>query len=251
MSQPSDIPRRAAVPVAAPARPAAPALSNAAQQTPTRADRDDASSAGSATKARDGDASTEPKQIQTLPPLEELHDDLPLSRRTGEPRRIPLLLVSNALFYLAGALQVVVYGLHWYRAVYPESFGRSAQLIAWLDPEPGTWQSLALLASLAALLAATVASCGIAAFQSWNGWRWSRIAAIVAVAFTAASAALFEYTHGVLGWVAVGLAALGAVLLWLPPLNDYFRLWKRFHDGTPLVAYRPERVYYGRLPRFR
>lgn len=237
MSQSSDVPRRAAAPVAADASGVA-----------------DPSPASTVTPPRPVEtipSQPAPKQIETLPPLHEISTALPLSPRTGEPRRIWWLLVSNGLFYLAAALQFVVYGLHWYRAVYPESFGRSAQLIVWTQPQPGKWQSLVLLASLAALFAATVASCAIAAFQSWNGWAWSRIAGIVAVAFTIASAVLFEYTHGWLGWVAVGAASMGAVCLWLPPLNDYFRLWQRFHDGSPLVAYRPERIFYGRLPRFR
>lgn len=190
---------------------------------------------------------SEPKQIATLPPIEELRRDVPRSKRTGEPLRPVVVGVASALLYLAVASAIVAYGWHWWLASDMETYQRSAWLIEWTKPEPGLWLSLALEGALAAALALAAGAAGVAGFQAWNGWRWSRWAGLVAVALMGGFAAITS-------WWAIAPAALtvvGAVLLFLPPVTKYFRHWAQLRAERPVPYRRPDEIHYGRLPRFR
>lgn len=194
---------------------------------------------------RPGD--TAPKQIETLPPLPVLNNELPTSPRTGEPARPPLAVVSLVAFALAATSVAVTYALHWWAAANPGAYAESARLIQWVDPEPGKWLALTLEGVLAAVTALVAGSCGVAGVQAWAGHRWSRWAGVVALALTAAQATLFDWT----GFIAVGLAAVGAVTLFLPPMTRFFREFASFRNVGHTPYRRPERIFYGRLPRFR
>ena len=82
-------------------------------------------------------ASAAPKEIATLPPLPVLRQDVPLSKRTGEPPRPWSVLVGLVLFCLAAAAVTGVYAHHWWLAVFTNTYPSSAHLVQWVAPEPG------------------------------------------------------------------------------------------------------------------
>ncbi|MCC2594256.1 hypothetical protein LKO27_12650 [Tessaracoccus sp. OS52] len=190
---------------------------------------------------------TRPKEIATLPPLPQLTDEAPPSPRTGEPRRPALVLVAMIAFLLATAATAVTYGIHWWLAAHPESYASSARLVEWVEPQPGKWLSLTLEGALAIVAALVGGFTGAVGFQAWNGWRWSRWAGLVAIALNGAVVALFSWW----GLVALGLAVVGALLLLLPPVTEFFRRFEVHRGKRPPAYRRPEKVFYGRLPRYR
>ncbi|MDO5737170.1 MAG: hypothetical protein Q4P15_11925 [Propionibacteriaceae bacterium] len=193
------------------------------------------------------DASTDHTEIATLPPLPMLTNALATSPRTGEPVRPATALIALVALQLAAGAVAVTYGLHWWAAARPETYPISARLIQWVDPEPGKWLALTLEGALAATAALVAGACGVAGLQAWNGWRWSRWAGLVALALTGALTTLFAWS----GLVAVGLALLGTVCLFLPPMTRFFREFSTFRSIGHAPYRRPERIFYGRLPRFR
>lgn len=190
---------------------------------------------------------SEPKQIATLPPIEELRRDVPRSKRTGEPRRPVVVGASAILMYFAVASAIGVYGWHWWLAAHPESYPNSAWLVEWSNPDPGKWLSLTLEGALAAALALAAGAAGIAGFQAWNGWRWSRWAGLIAVALMGGFTALTSWW----GILPAGLTVLGCVLVLLPPAGRYFRHWEQARAEGRVPYRRPSEIRYGRLPRFR
>lgn len=190
---------------------------------------------------------TEPKQILSLPPLEEMEVGAPLSPRTGEPPRPAAAWLAAASAYLAVAVLIAVYALHWWLAAHPDTYPTSARLVEWVAPDPGKWLSLTLEGILAAATVVAAGAVGVAGFQAWNGWRWSRWAGLTALALTAAYAAITS------DWalIAVGFAAVTSLSTFLPPMTRYFRYWEAVRSPQGEGYRRPARILYGRLPRFR
>lgn len=188
-----------------------------------------------------------PKEIATLPPLPSTNGQLKLSGRTGEPTRPWTVTIALLLMCLAAAVVAVLYGQHWWLAVHPESYPTSAQLLVWLTPDPGKWFSLTLEGVLALIAFLAAGACGWAGFQGWNGWAFSRWAGMSAVALTGLATVAFAP----LGLVALGLAVVSTLLLLLPASLRFFRDFD-LHREVPVIGWRrPERILYGRLPRFR
>ena len=188
-----------------------------------------------------------PKEIATLPPLPVLRQDVPLSKRTGEPPRPWSVLVGLVLFCLAAVAVTAVYARHWWLAVYPNTYSSSAHLVQWVAPDPGKWLSLTLEGVLALVLVLVAGACAVAGYQAWIGWNWARIISIAALALTGVAVLLFDL------WalVGVGLALLGTVCVFLPATTRYFRYFAA-HRAKKEETYRtPMRIFYGRLPRFR
>lgn len=188
-----------------------------------------------------------PKEIATLPPLPVLRQDVPLSKRTGEPPRPWSVLVGLVLFCLAAVAVTAVYARHWWLAVYPNTYSSSAHLVQWMAPDPGKWLSLTLEGVLALVLVLIAGACAVAGYQAWIGWTWARVISVVALALTGVAVLLFDL------WalVGVGLALLGTVCVFLPATTRYFRYFAA-HRAKKEETYRtPMRIFYGRLPRFR
>ena len=187
------------------------------------------------------------KEIATLPPLPVLRQEVPLSKRTGEPPRPWSTLVALVLFCLAAAAIAVVYGRHWWLAVHPSSYPASANLVQWVSPDPGKWLSLTLEGVLALVVVLVAGACAVAGYQAWIGWNWARIISITALGLTGVAVLLFDL------WalVAVVLALLGTVCVFLPETTRYFRYFEA-HRAKREETYRtPTSIFYGRLPRFR
>lgn len=187
------------------------------------------------------------REIATLPPLPVLNNELPTSPRTGEPPRPVLALLSLILLSLATAGVAVAYGLHWWAAADPGNYAASARLIQWVDPEPGKWLALTLEGVLAVVAALVGGACGVAGVQAWNGHRWSRWAAIVALTLTGGLTALFDWS----GLIPVSLALVATIMLFTPPMTRFFRAFDTFRTVGHTPYRRPERIVYGRLPRYR
>lgn len=188
-----------------------------------------------------------PKDIATLPPLQVLRNESPPSPRTGEPTRPIFALLALVIGCLAAAAVAGAYAHHWWLAAHPASYPTSARLIEWVKPDPGKWLALTLEGILAAVTTLVAGACGVAGFQAWNGWRWSRWAGVVAVALTGAFTALVSNW----GFIAVGLGALAAVMGFLPQMSKFFRDFAAHRAGRPEPYRRPDRIFYGRLPRYR
>lgn len=188
-----------------------------------------------------------PKQIATLPPIEELHDGVPLSPRTGEPRRPAVLLVAAVILYLVVPAVAFAYGWHWYRAAFQEHYPISSHIVQWLDPEPGKWLSLTLEFVHAGVAGLAAAAAGVVGFHAWNGHRWTRWGVVIALALNGLVATLTNL-YGLIG---VGLVVAGAALLFLPRISYYFREWDEVRAHEQERYRRPATIHYGRLPRFR
>lgn len=190
---------------------------------------------------------TEPKQIATLPPIEESRVEVPLSERTGEPRRPAVVVASVLLLYAAAVALAVVYALHWWDAAHPGTYPESARLIAWVSPEPGRWLSLLLEGGFAAAVVLAAGACGVAAYQAWAGVPVSRWAGVSAVALSLGFAIITDNR----AFAGFALAGLGAGLLFLSPVTRYLNQWARLRREDRHPYRRPPAIFYGRLPRFR
>ncbi len=192
-------------------------------------------------------ATAEDEQIATLPPMQVLTNETSMSPRTGEPHRPAVAVVALVALLLAAIGVAVTYGLHWWAAAHTGTYPTSARLIEWTQPPPGKWLALVLEGVLAIVASLVAAACGVAGVQAWNGWRWSRWAGVTALVLTGALTALFDWT----ALVPLGLALVGAALLFLPRMAQFFREFAAFRSTGRTPYRRPERVFYGRLPRFR
>jgi len=191
-----------------------------------------------------GDPLAQP--IHTLPPLEEEIGGYPISPRTGEPVRSPLIIAATAAFTLAGLAAMATYWWYWWVAINIDNFGTSAKLIELFDPRPGSGSSVVLVCLMAVIGAIMTAGPGIAAYNLWHGASWSRAAGIAACLTGLLAFFVLPWT-----WLAFGLAAVGTGLLWLPPARPYFEAWWQFTNPPRPEIAPPTQVAYGPAPRFR
>lgn len=184
--------------------------------------------------------------IATLPPLEVTHSGVPLSRKTGEPRRPAVLGVSQGLLYAAANAAGLGYARYWWVAMHVERFFDSAWVVGWLQPRPGGAGSVWLVIGLAACVAAMVTGAAVTAYQSWTGHRFSRRLGIVAVGIS-----VLGVLFNPLTCLAIPFTAAGLGLLWHPAITRYFDQWESLREApeeSPVPA--AGEVFYGRLPRF-
>ena len=186
------------------------------------------------------------KEIATLPPIEVLAPATPTSPRTGEPPRPAALWISSVLLHLASAALAGAYGWHWWQAAHSDTYGASARLIGWLEPEPGKWLSLLLEGIFALALVLAAGACSTIGYQSWIGRRWTRPASFAALTLTAGFAAILNHA----AFIGLGLAVAGAALLWLPSLSTYHSHWEQLRAARQGGYRRPESIHYGPLARY-
>lgn len=185
-----------------------------------------------------------PTPIETLPPIEQIVSGVPVSPATGQPRRHPVMIVANVFLYAAAAIQTVALGMFWWRAIHMETFPTSAHLIEMVDPRPGSAASVFAVIGVMVMGVVTVAASSISAFNSWNGHRWSRVGAIVATVL----ACLAYFLHP-WAWYAVPFAAIGAIILWLPPVTRYFENWRLWRNPDKPAPEHDGPVLYGPMLR--
>lgn len=191
-----------------------------------------------ATPGTDGLGRAPKIPIETLPPIEQIIEGVPVSPATGQPRRHPVMLLANVFLYAAAGVSTGALAMFWWRAIHMQTFPASAHLIEMINPRPGSTASVLAVIGVMIMGTITVAAPSIAAFNSWNGHRWSRVAAIVATVLGCLAYFLHPWA-----WFAVPLAAVGAVILWTPPVSRYFEHWRAWRQ--------PERPERGPLARVR
>ena len=215
----------------------------------------------------DGGLGNEPDtRIAVLPPVDQLDIGPRLSPRTGEPLRPVLLGVSLGFFCAAALVSAVTLAFTWWHAIHMATFDHAARIIEWLDPRPGveryagTWQSVLAAILVVAIGVIMVAGPWLQAFSAAQGRRWTRIFGLVCVPIGALAWMMTTghptFTHWGLWltwfpWLAVPLSLVGAVLLWLPPLQRFFadfEFVRRPDFGAPP---RTSGIKYGPLDRYR
>lgn len=191
-----------------------------------------------------GDPLIEP--IRTLPPIEVKIGGYPISRRTGEPVRGRLITAATAAFTAAASVAAVSYWWYWWQAINIVNFATSSRLIELFDPRPGSGSSVVLVCVMAVIGVVMTAGPGVAAYNTWHGASWSRVAGIAACITGLLAFFVLPWS-----WLALGLAAIGTGLLWLPQTRPYFEAWQRFGNPPRPAIVPPTGVAYGPAPRFR
>jgi len=184
-------------------------------------------------------------RVETLPPLEEMHHGVPVSPRTGEPRRTGPLVALQCFLYAAATASGLGYALYWWRAMHVENFDRSAWIIGLLDPRPGSAGSIVLVIVLALLVIVMIGAPSVAAYQAWTGERFAQKLALVALGVAFLGALLNP-----LACAAVPLAAAGAALSRTSGVTSYFDAWEALRAPVRETETTGRNVFYGRLPRF-
>lgn len=173
----------------------------------------------------------------------------PLSPRTDEITR-PALVVAADSVLVAGAVSSGIALVHSLMVMTSGNLPLSGWLVARIDPQPSSWQAVLMPLMNATLLAPAAAAALLAGFHAWNGKKWARNWGIVAVLWSL----LGLLVGGPLTWAAIACDAVGAALLWLPPLTRYNRAQtalrlERERPASDVVI--PDVVEYGPLPRYR
>ncbi|MFT4296818.1 MAG: hypothetical protein QM582_15555 [Micropruina sp.] len=197
--------------------------------------------------------------IDTLAPTASGPEPLaPLSRRTGRPVRPWTIWLSAVLLFAGAGVAVAGLGIAMWQMASPwqevgpgewnkiDKFNEATWLTAQFPSEPGSGMRV-LFAILCCLIAVLVAGTATAVgYYAFAGYRWTRIGALVALAVSALSLLLTPIAS-----LSIGLVALGAAPLWLPPTRRFVARWQLIRH--PQVAYSApiDQVFYGPLPRYR
>lgn len=184
--------------------------------------------------------------IVTLPPIADEVAGYPLSARTGEPVRGPLIVASMASFGASALVAMATYWWYWWVAINIENFGTSAKLIELFNPRPGSAASVVLVCVMAVIGVIMTAGPGVAAYNVWHGASWSRVAGIVACVTSLLAFFVLPWS-----WLALGFAAIGTLLVWLPQAKPFFTAWQQFANPVRAPIVPPAEVAYGPAPRFR
>lgn len=184
--------------------------------------------------------------IVSLPPIEEAVAGYPLSKRTGEPERSPLVTVATLAFGASAFVAMATYWYYWWVAIHIENFGTSARLIEWFDPRPGSGSSVVLVCVMALIGVIMTAGPGVAAYNLWHGASWSKVAGIVACVTSLLAITVINWS-----WLALGFAVIGTALVWLPQLKPYFAAWQQFSNPIQPPIVPATGVAYGPAPRHR
>lgn len=184
--------------------------------------------------------------IVTLPPVADAIAGYPLSERTGEPVRNPIVLISMLCFALAAAVSTATYWWYWWEAINITNFHDSAALIRWLEPRPGSGSSIVLVCVMAVIGAIMTAGPGVAGYNTWHGASFARTAGLVACGTSLLAIFVLPWS-----WLALGFSAIGVGLLWLPKARAFLTAMDAFANPPRPEITPYENVAYGPAPRFR
>lgn len=191
-----------------------------------------------------GDQPDQP--LLSLPPIEAAVGGYPLSKRTGEPKRSLLVLLTIGLLIASATWAFGCYWLYWWRAIHMATFPTSAKLIELFEPRPGSTLSVVLVCVMALLGVAMSFSPGGVAYNLWRGMDFTRISVLVT-----GGVGLLAFFFFPAMWISTALSALAAILTWLPPMKPYFTAWSAFNDPPRRPVVPSTEVAYGPAPRFR
>lgn len=191
-----------------------------------------------------GDQPSDP--IQTLPPITATVAGWPISERTGELRRSPLVVAVCGLLLAGAGVAAGTYWWYWWNAINITGFRTSSWLISWFDPRPGSGLSILLVTVMTLIGVVMTAMPAMAAYNAWEGSAWSRRAGLFAAISGLGAIFVMPAT-----WVGFGLCAAGFGLMWLPGFQTWLDAWAEVNpDRAPEIT-PPTDVPYGPLPRFR
>lgn len=189
---------------------------------------------------------------------------VPMSRRTGEPTRVWTIWVASVASYAAIAvLAAALMMIYWRAAVIgsltfdeatnewtyqfdASQFTQASWLMAQFETEPGSLERVLLSVAVTVIVLLIGIACGITGYYAYDGRRWTRWSALIALVLSAMALMLNPVAT-----VAIGLAALTAAAVWLPPSSRYFAAWKAARHHEPVFSEPPEQIHYGPLPRYR
>ncbi|MGC3953788.1 MAG: hypothetical protein QM804_05980 [Propionicimonas sp.] len=198
------------------------------------------------------------------PPDPSAETPVPLSRRTGEPTRGWTIWLAAIASYLAVAVLLAATGMIYWRAAvigsltFEEASGQwryqfdssrfteASWLMAQFETEPGSLGRVLLAVAVTVIVLLIGSGCAITGYYAYDGRRWTRWSALITLALSAMALMLNP-----LALAAIGLAALAAGALWLPPSTRYFAAWQAARHHEPVYSEPPEQVVYGPLPRYR
>lgn len=184
--------------------------------------------------------------ITTLPPIEQEVVGYPLSPRTGEPTRNALITLATASFCASALVAMGTYWWYWWVAINIEGFASSSKLIELFNPRPGSGSSIVLVCVMAVIGVIMTAGPAVAGYNVWNGTPWARIAGLVACGTSLLAFFVLPWS-----WLALGFAAIGTALVWLPQARPYFNAWQEFAHPAREPIVPASGVAYGPAPRFR
>lgn len=184
--------------------------------------------------------------IVSLPPITPEVAGYPLSPRTGEPARRPLIVAASVSFGLSALVAMGTYWWYWWQAINITNFGSSAKLIELFDPRPGSGSSVVLVCVMAVIGIIMTAGPGVAGYNTWHGASWAKGAGVVACVTSLLAFFVIGWS-----WLALLFAAIGTVLIWLPQARPYFAAWHELNGGARPVITPPTKVAYGPAPRYR
>ncbi len=196
--------------------------------------------------ATDGLGNPPAVPIRALPPVELAVAGFPVSPRTGEPVRIPLVVAATVSFGAASLVAAGTYWWYWWLAITIENFSTSARLIELFDPRPGSGSSVVLVCVMAVIGIIMTAGPAVAAYNIWQGAPWSRTAGVAACATSLLAFFVLPWS-----WLALGFSALGTALIWLPAAQPYFQAWQHYANPDHQAIVPSVGVAYGPAPRFR
>lgn len=189
---------------------------------------------------------------------------VPLSGRTGEPTRVATIWVASVAGYLAVAvLTVALMMIYWQAAVIgsltfdegtgewiyrfdASQFTHASWLMAQFETEPGSLGRVLLAVAVTVIVLLIGVACAITGYYAYDGRSWTRWSALIALALSTMALMLNPVAT-----VAIGLAAITAGALWLPPSGRYFAAWRAARHHQPVFSEPPEQIRYGPLPRYR
>ena len=110
-----------------------------------------------------------PYPLATFEPIVIHQDRWPISSRTGMPTRSFAVTIITISLIIASTFSVVGYWLYWWRAIHMTTFPTSANLIAWLNPLPGSVLSVVSVCLMAICAIIMTAFPMAAAHHNWWG----------------------------------------------------------------------------------
>jgi len=191
--------------------------------------------------------------ITTLPPVQEVVGDHPLSPRTGEPARPPVIRAITWLFGVSSVIAFASYWWYWFVAITITDFQRSSLLIQFFEPRPGSGSSVVLACVMAVLGAITTAGPAMAAYNVWHGASWSRTAVIAGFVTSLLTILVMCPVHvafPIATAVSPVAAAIAAALLWTPGAKGFLTAWDAYANPPRPPIVPPAHVGYGPAPRF-
>jgi hypothetical protein len=167
----------------------------------------------------------------------------PISERTGEPRRHPLVwLILCCSFAAVGFIACSLFTVYWV-CVY--DFNSASWLGALIPTEYGSGWRILLAVALTVIALLPAISAAISGYYLFSGYRWARVAAIISFGLSGLGVLL----NG-LAWPAMALTLLAAALGWLPPVKAYCAAWDALRHAEPVYSEPVNTVAYGPLPRY-